>query len=142
MAEPDRRVYYLLQRAAHGLRTAADRRCAAAAGVTVAQLTALHVIAEEPGCSQQHVAEVLGVRESAVTAMITRLGAAGLVDKRAHPDEHRAAALHPTPAGAAAVAAGGPAMAQFNAAIRERLGDRLDDVAGALSDLLELSARL
>jgi DNA-binding MarR family transcriptional regulator len=142
MAEPDRRVYHLLQRAAHGLRTAADRRCTEAAGVTVAQLTALHVITEEPGCTQQRVAEVLGVREPAITAMIARLSAAGLVDRRAHPDQHRASALHPTPAGEAAVAAGRPTMEEFNAAIREALGGRLDEVAEAVRDLLELSARL
>lgn len=142
MAEPDRRVYFLLQRAAHDLRTAADRRCQDAAGVSVAQLVALHVVAERPGCSQQHVAGELGVRESAVTAMIARLVTAGLVDKQAHPAEHRASALRTTAAGEAALAAGTPAMEGFNAAIRETLGDRLDEVAGAVRDLLALAARL
>jgi DNA-binding MarR family transcriptional regulator len=142
MAAPDRRVYFLLQRTAHALRLAADRRCLDAAGVTTAQLGALHVIARAPGCTQRHVAGELGQRESAITAMITRLSAAGLVSKAAHPAEHRAAALRTTAAGERALAAGSPAIEEFNAAIRETLGARLDDVAEAVRDLLDLAPRL
>jgi MarR family transcriptional regulator, organic hydroperoxide resistance regulator len=142
MADPDRRMYFLLQRAAHGLRTVADRRCLDAAGVTTAQLAALLVIATAPGCTQRHVAAELGQGESAITAMITRLTGAGLVSKQAHPTEHRAAALRTTAAGERALAAAKPSMDEFNAEIRDVLGPRLDDVAAAVRDLLALAARL
>ncbi|MGW1747446.1 MarR family winged helix-turn-helix transcriptional regulator [Streptomyces sp. NPDC002092] len=77
MSEPDQRLYFLLQRAAHQLRTTVDRRCLAAAGVTTAQLGALFAVRDQPGLTQQDLARVLGLRESAVTALVGRLTAAG-----------------------------------------------------------------
>lgn len=78
MPEPDdQRLYFLLQRAAHRLRTTADRRCLAAAGVTTAQLGALFAVRDEPGITQQRLARALGLRESAVTALVGRLHRGG-----------------------------------------------------------------
>ncbi|MGN5377773.1 MarR family winged helix-turn-helix transcriptional regulator [Streptomyces lasalocidi] len=85
MSEPDQRLFFLLQRAAHQLRTTADRRLLAAAGITSAQLGALYAVRDRPGITQRELAADLGLRESGVTALVTRLTAAGLVDKRAHP---------------------------------------------------------
>jgi DNA-binding MarR family transcriptional regulator len=103
MPEPDQRLFFLLQRAAHQLRTASDRRLLAAAGITTAQLGALFAVRDEPGITQQRLARTLGLRESAVTGLVGRLTAAGLVAKRAHPHEHRAVVLELTGDGAAAV---------------------------------------
>ncbi|NUR66269.1 MAG: winged helix-turn-helix transcriptional regulator [Streptomyces sp.] len=135
-AEPDQRFYFLLQRAAHRLRTSADRRCLAAAGVTTAQIGALFAVRDEPGLSQQQLARTLGLRESAVTALVARLTAAGLLDKSAHPREHRAVVLELTGAGAAALIAAQPAIDRFNAELRGLLGDDgFVATAGALERL-------
>jgi len=123
MSEPDQRLYFLLQRAAHRLRTSVDRRCLAAAGVTTAQIGALFAVQEQPGLTQQELARVLGLRESAVTALVGRLAAAGLLSKQAHPDQHRAVVLELTPAGAAALDAAQPEIDRFNAELRQVLGD-------------------
>ncbi len=66
------------------LPNARDRRCLAAAGVTTAQLGALFAVRDEPGITQQRLARALGLRESAVTALVGRLTAAGLVGKSAY----------------------------------------------------------
>ncbi|MFC5213814.1 MarR family winged helix-turn-helix transcriptional regulator [Streptomyces coerulescens] len=123
MSEPDQRLYFLLQRAAHQLRTASDRRLLAIAGITTAQLGALFAVRDEPGITQQGLARVLGLRESAVTGLVGRLTAAGLVAKRAHPREHRAVVLELTDTGVTALAAAQPAVDRFNAEARALLGE-------------------
>ncbi|MFG2801292.1 MarR family winged helix-turn-helix transcriptional regulator [Streptomyces pseudovenezuelae] len=138
MPEPDdQRLYFLLQRAAHRLRTTADRRCLAAAGVTTAQLGALFAVRDEPGITQQGLARTLGLRESAVTALVGRLTAAGLVSKSAHPREHRAVVLELTVPGADALRAAQPEIDRFNAELREALGD--DGFAGAATAMHRLA---
>jgi DNA-binding MarR family transcriptional regulator len=122
MSEPDERLYFLLQRAAHRLRTVADRRCLDAAGVTTAQLGALFAVHDQPGISQQQLARTLGLRESAVTGLVGRLVAATLLAKRAHPREHRAVVLELTDEGVAALRAARPEIDRFNAELRDLLG--------------------
>ncbi|GEC02905.1 hypothetical protein SSP24_05600 [Streptomyces spinoverrucosus] len=120
----DQRLYFLLQRAAHQLRTTADRRCLAASGVTTAQLGALFAVHDRPGITQQQLARTLGLRESAVTALAARLVKAGLVTKGAHPREHRAVVLELTAAGSAALRAAQPEIDRFNGELRALLGDQ------------------
>jgi MarR family transcriptional regulator, organic hydroperoxide resistance regulator len=136
MPEPDQRLFFLLQRAAHRLRTTVDRRCLAAAGVTTAQLGALFAVQDRPGITQQELARTLGLRESAVTALVGRLTAADLLLKRPHPREHRAVVLELTETGAAALRAAQPEVDRFNAELRELLGDDgFARTAGALRQL-------
>ncbi|NUP18134.1 MAG: winged helix-turn-helix transcriptional regulator [Streptomyces sp.] len=123
MSEPDLRLFFLLQRAAHQLRTGFDRRLLAAAGITTAQLGALYAVRDEPGITQQQLARVLGLRESAVTGLVGRLTVAGLVVKRAHPREHRAVVLELTAPGSAALDAAQPEVDRFNTEARTLLGD-------------------
>jgi len=123
MPEPDERLYFLLQRAAHRLRTIADRRCLAVAGITTAQLGALLAVHDRPGITQQQLARTLGLRESAVTALVARLIAADLIIRDPHPHEHRAVALHLSEHGAATLRAVRPEIDRFNAELRAVLGD-------------------
>lgn len=136
MSEPDQRLFFLLQRAAHRLRTTADRRCLAAAGVTTAQLGALFAVQDQPGITQRELAGILGLRESAVTAIAGRLIMAGLLLKQAHPREHRAVVLELTEAGAAALRAAQPEVDRLNEELRALLGgDGFVRTAGALHTL-------
>lgn len=136
MSEPDERLFFLLQRAAHRLRTTADRRLLAAAGITTAQLGALFAVDERPGLTQQHLARSLGLRESAVTGLVGRLAAAGLVAKRTHPEEHRAVVLELTEAGRGVLDSARPEIDRFNAQARALLGaDGFTATAAALHDL-------
>lgn len=123
MSEPDQRLYFLLQRAAHQLRTSADQRCLSAAGITTAQLGALFAVRDQPGTTQQQLAHTLGLRESAVTTLVVRLTRAGLVTKRPHPHEHRAVVLELTDNGEAALRAAQPEVERFNQEVRALLGE-------------------
>lgn len=134
--ESDQRLFFLLQRAAHRLRTDADRRCLAAAGITTAQLGALFAVRDRPGLTQRDLARALGLRESAVTALVARLTTAGLVARQAHPREHRAVVLELTADGAAALRAAQPEIDRFNGELRALLGDQgFAHTAAALSRL-------
>ncbi|MGW0825405.1 MarR family winged helix-turn-helix transcriptional regulator [Streptomyces sp. NPDC002845] len=136
MPEPDQRLFFLLQRAAHQLRIAADRRCLAAAGITTAQLGALFAVRDEPGVTQQRLARTLGLRESAVTSLVGRLAASGLLTKRTHPSEHRAVVLELTDAGNTALRAAQPEIDRFNAELRALLGEEgFTRTAAALREL-------
>ncbi|MEU6090988.1 MarR family transcriptional regulator [Streptomyces sp. NPDC047085] len=73
--------------------------------------------------TRQLPARDLGLRQSAVTPLVGRLTAAGLVAKSAHPQEHRAVVLQLTHAGAAALRNAGPEIDRFNAEMRDLLGD-------------------
>ncbi|WP_030613862.1 MarR family winged helix-turn-helix transcriptional regulator [Streptomyces fulvoviolaceus] len=138
MSEPgDQRLYFLLQRAAHRLRTTADRRCLAAAGVTTAQLGALFAVHDQPGITQQQLARTLGLRESAVTGLVGRLTGAGLLGRRPHPREHRAVVLELTEAGGAALQAARPEIDRFNTELRAVLGD--DGFTGAAAAMHRLA---
>jgi MarR family transcriptional regulator, organic hydroperoxide resistance regulator len=123
VAEPDQRLFFLLQRAAHALRRDADRRCLAAAGITTAQLGALFAVHDDPGATQQDLARALGLRESAVTALVGRLVAGGLLTRAPHPREHRAVVLELSAAGAATLEAARPEIERFNGQLRALLGD-------------------
>ncbi|MEU8712558.1 MULTISPECIES: MarR family winged helix-turn-helix transcriptional regulator [unclassified Streptomyces] len=136
MSEPDQRLFFLLQRAAHQLRTTADRRLLATAGITTAQLGALLALGDRPGSTQQQLAQVLQLRESGITALVRRLLDAGLVTRHRHPDQHRAVVLELTERGAGVLGTARPEIDRFNAELRALLGaDRFTDTAEALHSL-------
>ncbi|MEV4254125.1 MarR family winged helix-turn-helix transcriptional regulator, partial [Spirillospora sp. NPDC049652] len=118
-------------------RLAADRRCLAAAGITTAQLGALFAVQDRPGLTQRDLARTLGLRESAVTALVGRLTSADLIVREPHPDEHRAVVLRLSPGGEAALRAAQPTIDAFNGELRAVLGDAaFTGTAAALSRLV------
>ncbi len=137
MPTSDERLYFLLQRAAHQLRTDADRRCKEAAGITTAQLGALFAVHDQPGVTQQQLARILGLRESAVTALVVRLASSGLITRQPHPREHRAVTLHLSDEGLAALRAAQPEIDRFNTELRSLLGPTaFTSTAAALSRIV------
>jgi len=107
--------------AAAALRKAADREAIATTGLTSAQLGVLLAIAGAPGCRQRHVADVLGVRESAVTALLMRIRAHDLI-RRVRTDG-RSFGLHLTETGHELV---GVARAHVSA-VEASLAEGFDD---------------
>ncbi|ALG10274.1 MarR family winged helix-turn-helix transcriptional regulator [Kibdelosporangium phytohabitans] len=132
----DQRLYFLLQRAAHQMRLVADRLCVNSAGITTAQLGALFAVQERPGITQQELAHTLGQRESAITAMVSRLVEAGLITKRTHPRQYRAIALDLTPVGRKALDKVRPVIDKFNEEMRAVIG------AGTFDATAEAMAKL
>lgn len=98
------RLYHKLQTAAHRLQTEADRAVQQAAGVTTAQSAVLALVARaRGGATQRAVATQLGLHESAITAMTSRLTGLGLVERTRDPDDARAWRLRLTDDGEGAL---------------------------------------
>lgn len=137
------RLYFRLQRTAHILKKAADRRLIEAAGITTAQAAALAVIASEhQGVTQKHVAEQLGQNESAITAMVARLEKLGYAKRQRHPDDARARVLRVTAKGEEALDAMTGPFRSVNRRLDKALVDHsaeemaamLDSIANAFKD--------
>lgn len=116
------RLYYLLQTAAHRLKTRADRDSQGVAGVTAAQAAVMFVIARERATTQRRVAEQLKLNESAVTGMVGRLMEAGFVARAPSPTDGRAWTVTLTPAGEAALDRFRVNLDALNAEITAALG--------------------
>lgn len=105
MSAADQRLYFLLQRAAHGLKNAADHRLKNAAKITTAQAAVLAVVKAEGALSQRQLADTLKQRESAMTMMVERLLKAGYISRDRSESDARAWVLSLASTGAAALAA-------------------------------------
>ena len=75
---------------------AADLR---ALGLSIPQFDLLSTLTEQEGLSQQELAQRLYVTKGNVSGLLDRMVEAGLVERRATPDDRRSNALHLTPKG-------------------------------------------
>jgi DNA-binding MarR family transcriptional regulator len=83
------RLALLLRRAWYGLNQTFRRRIAGH-GVTPDQFTILRWLTEHPdGITQRSLADLMASDANTVTAIITRMQKAGLVERRAHADDAR-----------------------------------------------------
>jgi MarR family transcriptional regulator, organic hydroperoxide resistance regulator len=146
MSASKSRIYHKLQLAAHRVQKAADRALLAAAGITTAQSAVLHVVAIETraggSVTQREVARQLGINESAMTAMVTRLTSMGLLDREHDAADTRAWNLQLTARGRAARKGIEQPFGRVNHAIDnaltveeiERLADQLVRIAAAFEE--------
>lgn len=135
------RFYHALQIAAHRLQKQADLAVSGAAGISTAQSAVLAVIARTPGMRQNEVARTLGLNESAVTAMITKLIGLNIVQRSRSAEDSRAWELSLTDDGSAALGAIDAPFAEINALIDDTLGERVDEFATLLHALSDRLAR-
>lgn len=68
-------------------------------GLTIAQFDVLVQLSREEGITQQTLADRLLVTKGNVCGLLDRMTEAGLLERRADPDDRRANMLHLTPAG-------------------------------------------
>jgi DNA-binding MarR family transcriptional regulator len=93
VGEPLGVAFLLAQLGAHAAERMTERL--KAIGLTPAHLGLLHLIARDPGQSQQVVAERLGVHPSRIVALIDDLERQGFVERRRNRDDRRLYALYP-----------------------------------------------
>ncbi len=142
MKASELRLYHRLQVTAHRLRKAADRLLVDDAGLTTAQAAVLAIAARDTPVTQRDVAERLSLNESAVTAMVSRLIALGLLRRTRSATDGRAWLLSLTEEGRAARRKARQSFASINARIEaslaakeiERLADYLDRLSAGIGD--------
>ena len=138
-AAHESRLYHQLQLAAHLAKKHADRAVTAGSGLTVAQVAVLNAVAATAAATQRDVAALLGVNESAVTAMVRRLIDSGHLSRTDR--DGRTRLLELTDLGTTATRASARAFAPVNAELAgdltaaevHELADRLRAIVERLS---------
>ena len=134
----DRRIFFLINRSRHVLLKWADTVLMEELSVTSAQLAALFVLQKEDGCLLKELSRALGLNNSAITGLVSRMQRAGLVDKRSCNEDGRASRAYITPRGAATATASIPFIDQFNGAVTEGFSDdEMETVCRFLGSVIE-----
>ncbi|MEM9375178.1 MAG: MarR family winged helix-turn-helix transcriptional regulator [Pseudomonadota bacterium] len=133
MSASKHRIYFLLQRAAHRLKTEADAALSDAGGLTTAQAAMMSIVEREGPVTQKHIATTLLQRESAITTMAARLLKAGYITKVKSDADARAWSLEAT-------AEGRTALENMRAPF-DRINAKLDTLFSE-ADITELAERL
>ncbi|HLH65830.1 MAG TPA: MarR family transcriptional regulator [Solirubrobacteraceae bacterium] len=100
-----RNTGYLVSRVGHYAARRFGERMATI-GLSSRMWGALNVLASEDGISQQALGRAIGMDPSSMVAAIDALESLGYVERRPHPSDRRAHALHVTSAGRAALERG------------------------------------
>lgn len=95
------RLFYLLSRAQRAVANVAERESVAALGVTPVQLGLLYAVPEDGPVPLGEVGRALDLSPAALSGLVDRMVAAGLVERRVSPTDKRAAELIVTPHGRA-----------------------------------------
>lgn len=93
---------------------------ARALGVTRQQWRVLFILSREPGMTQAEVADLLEVERITLCRMVDRLAEAGMVERRADPNDRRVWRLHLLPSADAVV---GDLTDMYRALEREMTAD-------------------
>lgn len=114
----------------------ADRALAATIGLTTAQVSVLSVLANAGPSAQAKVAAELKIRAAAVTPMVTRLLARGLITRTRDKQDSRLWILELTPSGSEMVSRSRAPFAKVNEVLDAALNrDEIEQLAGMLARL-------
>ncbi len=137
MSARNERLFFLLQVAAHRLKTRADATLLETGALTTSQAAMTAIVIAEGKISQRKVADQLKQRESAIGAMAVRLLKAGYITRERSESDRRTWILRPTPEGKRAHDAIGQAFAEINALLEEAFpGDAMEQTADGLRALI------
>jgi DNA-binding MarR family transcriptional regulator len=132
------RLFHLMALAQHRLLKCTDAAFGDALGVSTTQLGVLFVLEGRPGALPKEVSEALGVNKSAITALIDRMGEAGLVRRQPSTEDGRAVRLFATPEGLAKAAAARPLLARLNQRLTQDFSEpEIATVGRFLQSILE-----
>ncbi|WP_300541889.1 MarR family transcriptional regulator [Maricaulis sp.] len=124
----DRRLFLLLEIAARRLDREADARLRATAGVTTAQAAVLFLLARRGERRMGDIGETLSLNPPAVTGLVNRMEALGLVVKTASKTDRRSALVSLTEKGRAMGDAADHILRDLNTELEARLGEDDSDM--------------
>lgn len=119
MKTQDRRLLFVLQRAARAALRRANEITMEALEVSALQLATLAFLAKRPGSTMTDLANLFDLNKSAVSGMISRLERAGLVTRAADPRDARASMVSLTSKGEHVFAGSKPLIRRANAEFTE-----------------------
>jgi DNA-binding MarR family transcriptional regulator len=124
---PDRRLIYLLNVAQRRLQRFVASQTKAG-GVTSAQSGLLFVLGRHDGALMGEAGAALDLGPPGISGLAERMVEAGLIEKRADPDDGRASRLWLTSAGRKALARTKAGVAELNARLTEGFSDAEIDI--------------
>lgn len=89
----DKRLFFLLNMAQKKLFKHVDQVCERELDASVTQLAALMFVIQNEGCGQKELAAALSLNKSAITGLVTRMEANGLLARKASKQDARAVTL-------------------------------------------------
>jgi DNA-binding MarR family transcriptional regulator len=95
------------------LQQAMSRQLQADCGLSLADYDVLVALSEQPGCRIAELGERLGWEQSRLSHQLSRMRARGLVARRGAADDRRAATVHLTDDGRAALTSSAPGHAEL-----------------------------
>lgn len=132
------KIYFLLQRAAHILKTQTDTALGDAGGLTTAQAAVMTIIVSSQPVTQKQIAIALSQRESAVASMALRLLKAGYITRSRSESDGRAWELNATEAGCEAMQLMQAQFDAFNVRIDNCLPDgNMEVLAAGLANIID-----
>jgi DNA-binding MarR family transcriptional regulator len=117
-----RSVGFLLQRAHHAFR-AKVVAALAGSGLNPGQLAIVAALASVNDLSQRELTRLTDIEKSSMVLFLNQLEADGWVERRTHPTDGRAHAIHLSEAGRVRLAPIGQRLAAAEATFLERLSD-------------------
>jgi MarR family transcriptional regulator for hemolysin len=133
----DRRLYLLLEITARRLHRQADARLRSEAGVTAAQSAVLFLLMRRGERRMGAISETLALGAPAVSGLVARMEAIGLVTRSQDAADKRGAIVTLTEAGRELAIKADQTLREINGELAERLGeedaDRLHDLLGRLN---------
>jgi DNA-binding MarR family transcriptional regulator len=118
----DRRLVFLLNVAQRRLQRHVAVR-SGDGGVTAAQSGLLLALGQRDGVAMGEAAAALDLNPPGISGLVDRMTAAGLIERRADPEDGRAWRLWLTPAGRAALGQTRAELASINARLAEGFSD-------------------
>lgn len=114
MQEQDKRLFYLIHHAHRQLFKRGDAACIAKIGVTTVQLSAIFYLLHNNGCLLKELGEGLGLNNSAVSGLVTRMENLALAKRKACAEDARAFRVFLTDKAKLLVPEGFALLKQFN----------------------------
>lgn len=141
MTARQHRIFHKLSVTAHQLQKLADQKISATSPITTAQAAVLSALKNKEAKTQSEIALLLGLNESAITAMMERLRRAGFTDRTRSKSDGRVWELHLTAAGAQALDQTVAPFSEINRILDRALSsEELTSMANGLSRIQELLA--
>ncbi|MBX9913052.1 MAG: MarR family transcriptional regulator [Pseudomonadaceae bacterium] len=117
------RFFHLLAQARQNIFRSADQLMAAKLEVTGTQVMALFAIKSADGCQLKELSQLLQLKNSAVTGLVSRLQDNDLIVRQPCAADGRASRLHLSERGAAVVAQAQPLMGVINRQLQQGFTD-------------------
>ena len=138
----DRRIFFLINRSRHVLLKWADNILTENLSITTSQLVALFILQNANGCLLKELSRNLGLNNSAITGLVSRMEKGGLIKKRSCEMDGRATRVYITPKGDEMARIGLPLVERFNEVMEEGFSsEEMETVCCFLNSVIEKVAQ-